>query len=459
MDENRIEELMSENEQPQKEAANQERAGSMSTQQLERQIAALEDAREELKQIRRGDKLATGVVGALIGALITLLIMIPCVFLLKGPDSQSGTSQGSGGVQQENPAEGLAGEFDTGKLTYILQLLDTYFLYDTDIDAIEDAVFHSLMSSLGDAYACYYNEEEFKELQESNEGTYYGIGVMVSQNLETNIITVTHVFRESPAEEAGIRQGDTFEAVAGLDVLEMELDDVVALIKGEEGSTVTVTVYRESTDEHLTIEVERRQVEQDMVYWNMLEDNIGYIQLIQFTGNAADQLSEALADLGAQGMEGLILDLRGNPGGLLTSVIDVGGQLLPGGTLLTIKSNYTKDKTYSVEDSGFDYPLVVLVDGNSASASEVLTGAIQDYGVGTIVGTTTFGKGIVQDIIILEDGVTGVKFTTADYYTPSGRNIHGTGIEPDVIVEWDGEEDNQLEKAVEVLKEKIGQAQ
>ena len=165
-------------------------------------------------------------------------------------------------------------------------------------------------------------------------------------------------------------------------------------------------------------------------------------------------MKQAIKELEGQGMEGLILDLRANPGGLLTSVIDVAGLLLPEGNLLTIKSNYTSDRTYPIKDSGFDLPLVVLINEYSASASEVLSGAIQDYGVGTLVGVTSYGKGVVQDVIDLGDG-TGVKFTTADYYTPSGRNIHGSGIEPDVYVELDleSETDNQLEKAAEVLAE------
>lgn len=414
-------------------------------------------AREEEAQIRRGDRLASGIIGALVGALVVLLIMIPVLFSMKGSSYQpleTGSSGESSG--QSTQASGLAGQFDEEKLNLILQYIDAYFLYDTDIDQVEDGVLKGLLDSLGDDYAYYYNEEEFAELLETNEGSYYGIGVMVSQNLETNVITVSHVFRGSPAEESGMKPGDVFYEVAGQNVQEMPVDDVVDLIKGEAGSTVTITVYRETIDDYVTMEVERRQVEQDMVYWNMLEDNIGYIQLIQFTGNAAEQLGEALADLESQGMKGVILDLRGNPGGLLTSVIDVAEQLLPEGNLLTIKSNYTSDRTYPIKDSGFDYPLVVLVNEYSASASEVLTGAIQDYGVGTIVGVTTYGKGVVQDIIDLQDG-TGMKFTTADYYTPSGRNIHGVGIEPDVYVELESEDDEQLQKAVEVLKEKMRQ--
>lgn len=414
------------------------------------------EVKSEEIQVRRGDRIASGAIGALVGALVVLLIMIPVLFSMKGSTYQpleTNSSEQNGGESQVS--ENLADQFDEEKLELILQYIDAYFLYDTDIETIEDGVLKGLLDSLGDDYAYYYNEEEFAELLETNEGSYYGIGVMVSQNLETNVITVSHVFRGSPAEEAGMKPGDVFYEVAGQNVQEMLVDDVVDLIKGEEGSTVTICVYRESIDDYVTMEVERRQVEQDMVYWNMMEDNIGYIQLIQFTGNAAEQLGEALADLKSQGMQGVILDLRGNPGGLLTCVIDVAEQLLPEGNLLTIKSNYTSDRTYPIKDSGFDCPLVVLVNEYSASASEVLTGAIQDYGVGTIVGVTTYGKGVVQDIIDLQDG-TGMKFTTADYYTPSGRNIHGVGIEPDVYVELESEDDEQLQKAVEVLKEKVG---
>lgn len=412
---------------------------------------------QEMVQHRRGDRIASGVIGALIGALVVLLVMIPVLFSMKGSTYQPSETKGDAEqTGDDSQAKDLASQFDEEKLDLILQYIDAYFLYDADIEQIEDGVLKGLLDSLGDDYAYYYNEEEFAELLETNEGSYYGIGVMVSQNMETNVITVSHVFRGSPAEEAGMRPGDVFCEVAGQNVQEMLVDDVVDLIKGEEGSTVTIRVYRESIEDYVTMEAERRQVEQDMVYWNMMEDNIGYIQLIQFTGNAAEQLGEALTDLESQGMEGVILDLRGNPGGLLTSVIDVAEQLLPEGNLLTIKSNYTSDRTYPIKDSGFSYPLAVLVNEYSASASEVLTGAIQDYGVGTIVGVTTYGKGVVQDIIDLQDG-TGIKFTTADYYTPSGRNIHGVGIEPDVYVELESEEDEQLQKAVEVLKEKMAQ--
>ena len=435
------------------------RTGKANSAQLEMLRGAYR-MNEEAVQQRLGDRIASGVIGALVGALLTLLIMVPIVFSMKGSDYQPPAGDDSQQAQQNQQGgetlTGLAAEFDQEKLELILQYIDAYFLYETDMMAIENGALSGLMGSLGDDYAYYYNEEEFAELLQSNEGTYYGIGVMVSQHLETMVTTVSHVFRGSPAEEVGMKAGDVIVEVAGQDVQQMPVDDMVELIKGEAGSTVNIKVYRESIDDYVTMDVERRQVEQDLVYWNMMEDGIGYIQLIQFSGNAASQLGEALADLESQGMKGVILDLRGNPGGLLTSVIDVAEQLLPGGNLLTIKSNYTSDRTYPVKGSDFDYPLVVLVNEYSASASEVLTGAIQDYGVGTVVGVTTYGKGVVQDVIDLGDG-TGIKFTTADYYTPSGRNIHGLGIEPDVYVELESEDDEQLQKAVEVLKEKMEQ--
>lgn len=412
---------------------------------------------EEMIQNRRGDRIAGGVIGALVGALLTLLIMVPIVFSMSGSDyvpmPTENPNQGGSENTQQNEDIHASDVVDSEKLDLILQYLDAYYLYEMDEQAMEDGIFSGLMSGLGDDYAYYYNEEEFAELLETNEGTYYGIGVMVSQNLKTMEIAVSHVFRNSPAEESGLKAGDIFIEVAGENIQQTPIDDVVDMIKGEAGSTIGIKVYRPSIEGYVSMDVERRQVEQDLVYWNMMEDNIGYIQLLQFSGNAAGQMKQAIKELGSQGMEGLILDLRANPGGLLTSVIDVAELLLPKGNLLTIKSNYTSDRTYPIKGSGFDLPLVVLINEYSASASEVLSGAIQDYGVGTLVGVTSYGKGVVQDVIDLGDG-TGVKFTTADYYTPSGRNIHGLGIEPDVYVELDmeSEEDNQLEKAAEVLK-------
>ena len=413
---------------------------------------------EEMIQNRRGDRIVGGVIGALVGALLTLLIMVPIVFSMSGSDyvpmPTENPNQGGSENTQQNEDIHASDVVDSEKLDLILQYLDAYYLYEMDEQAMEDGIFSGLMSGLGDDYAYYYNEEEFAELLETNEGTYYGIGVMVSQNLKTMEITVSHVFRNSPAEESGLKAGDIFIEVAGENIQQTPIDDVVDMIKGEAGSTIGIKVYRPSIEGYVSMDVERRQVEQDLVYWNMMEDNIGYIQLLQFSGNAAGQMKQAIKELESQGMEGLILDLRANPGGLLTSVIDVAELLLPKGNLLTIKSNYTSDRTYPIKGSGFDLPLVVLINEYSASASEVLSGAIQDYGVGTLVGVTSYGKGVVQDVIDLGDG-TGVKFTTADYYTPSGRNIHGLGIEPDVYVELDmeSETDNQLEKAAEVLKE------
>ena len=264
---------------------------------LKRRLAVLENYRDETERSRKGDKISGGVIGALLGALVALLVMIPLVFSLKSGEGQP--SQGTTG----DALTGIASDVDLKKLQNIFDYLDGYFLYDIDMDKVEDAMLHGLMTGLGDDYACYYNEEEFKELLESNEGKYYGIGVQVSQNLETMEITVTHVFRTSPALEAGMKEGDVIVGVAGQDIRQMPVDEVVGLIKGDEGSKVEIVVYRASTKENITLQVERRQVEQDFVYWEMLEDNVGYVQLIQFAGNAADQFEAALKDLNAQGMK------------------------------------------------------------------------------------------------------------------------------------------------------------
>ena len=246
---------------------------------------------EEMIQQRRGDRIASGVIGALVGALLTLLIMVPFVFSMGGGDyvpmPTESPNQGGADNTQQNEDIRVSDVVDSEKLDLILQYLDAYYLYELDEQAMEDGIFSGLMGGLGDDYAYYYNEEEFAELLETNEGTYYGIGVMVSQNLKTMEIAVSHVFRNSPAEESGLKAGDIFIEVAGENIQQTPIDDVVDMIKGEAGSSINIKVYRPAIEDYVSMDVERRQVEQDLVYWNMMEDNIGYIQLLQFSGNAA----------------------------------------------------------------------------------------------------------------------------------------------------------------------------
>ena len=293
-------------------------------------------------------------------------------------------------------------------------------------------------------------------MMESSTGRYYGIGVQVSQNINTGIITISKVFKNSPAMESGLQAGDMVMKVAGTEVTGMDLNLVVTKIKGEEGEAVNIEVFREGTGETLSLDVERRQVEITTIEYEMKEDRIGYIAFSDFEDVSYDQMMAAISTLEGMGMQGLILDLRGNPGGLLTSAVDIADAFLPEGLIVYTEDKYGNREEYtSDEEHQFNKPLVVLIDGNSASASEVLAGAIKDYGAGTLVGTTSYGKGIVQSLIPLKDK-TALKITVADYYTPNGNNIHGIGIEPDVVVErGEGDTDAQLDKALEVMREKL----
>ncbi len=342
------------------------------------------------------------------------------------------------------------------KLSLLKGKIDQSFLFDVDEDAMTEGIYKGYISSLGDPYTVYYTEEEYNKLLESSSGQYKGIGVQISQNIKTNLITVTRVFRGSGAEEAGIQPGDILYKVDGVDITQEDINNVVSSIRGGDGTTVNIEVYRESAADYVSMDVIRREVSMDTVEWKMLDGGIGYIQITEFDGVTYDQFSQALEELSGQGMKGLVLDLRNNPGGLLDSVIEIADDLLPAGTIVSTKDKNGEGSTFESDaDMKYDGPIAVLVNGNSASASEVLTGAIKDFQKGTIVGTTTYGKGIVQNIVALGDG-TAMKMTVSNYYSPNGTNIHKVGIEPDVVIEAEkGENDNQLDKAVEIIKGKM----
>lgn len=342
------------------------------------------------------------------------------------------------------------------KLGLLKEKIDSGFLFDVSEEDMEEGIYKGFLSSLGDPYTTYYTEEEYQSMLESSSGQYKGIGVQISQDVTTNLITVIQVFRGSGAEEAGIQPGDVLNKVDGEDITQEDVNNVVAKIRGGEGTTVNIEVYRESIDDFVSMDVERRDVSMDTVEWKMLDGGIGYIQITEFDEVTYEQFSQALEDLKNQGMKGLLLDVRDNPGGLLDSVTEIADDLLPAGNIVSTKDKNGRGSTYD-SDSNMEYEgaIVILVNGNSASASEVLTGALKDYERATVVGTTTFGKGIVQNIIALGDG-TALKMTVSNYYTPNGTNIHQIGIKPDVEIEAEeGGTDNQLEKAVEILNEKI----
>ena len=324
---------------------------------------------------------------------------------------------------------------------------------EIDLDQMEQGIYAGYVAGLDEDYTTYYSPEEFALFMESSSGQYSGIGAYVSQNMSTGIITIVKPFEGAPAADAGIEKDDVLYAVEGEEVTGEDLNMVVAKLKGEEGTSVKVTIYRPSEDKYIDFDVTRAVVNVPTVTYKMLDNQMGYIQISEFDEVTAEQFNAAVEELEAQGMKSLIFDLRDNGGGLLDSVCDVLDTALPK-ELLT----YTEDKDgnreeeWATDDDRIDVPMAVLVNGNTASASEIFTGALKDYDEAEIIGTTTFGKGIVQSIIPLSDG-SAVKLTSAKYYTPSGVCIHGTGIEPDQVVEYDATsgDDAQLQAAVDYL--------
>ena len=327
-------------------------------------------------------------------------------------------------------------------------------------EELEAGVYRGLLSALDDPYSEYYTAKELNDLMSQTEGIYYGIGAYVSLDTATGLPKISGTIEGSPAEAVQLRAEDLIYEVDGVSTSGKTLTEAVAMIKGEEGTEVVLTIIRDGESDYLTIPVIRAKVESPTVEFEMLDDTTAYIQITEFDEITIDQFTEALAMAKGSGMDGLILDLRANPGGSLHAVVEIAQMMLPEGLVVYTEDKNGKRTEYSCNGKReLEVPMVVLIDGNSASASEILAGAIQDYGIGTLVGTTTFGKGIVQQIIPFSDG-SAVKLTISSYFTPKGRNIHKVGVEPDVVCEFDGEAyyddenpvDNQLEKAREVLQ-------
>lgn len=392
------------------------------------------------------------IKGALSGALIMLLIVI-----LGSGVWKAATVRMAGG---EAEAAQISAESETDKkLNMLSNVIDQYYLYGDDIDekAMQDGIYKGYASGLGDPYTVYYNEEQTRDLLDSTTGEYSGIGAMMQQNYQTRQVTIGNIYKNSPAEEAGLKTGDILYQVDDHVIDQEDLSEIVSWIKGEEGTEVNLHVYRGENAEKVVCTATRRKIETQTVEYEMKEDQIGYLRILEFDAVTLKQFENALTDLENQGMKGLVIDLRSNPGGNLDTVVDMLRMILPEGTIVS-----TKDKDGNVieekneEDHEFKKPLAVLVNQASASASEIFAGAVQDYGVGKIVGMTTYGKGVVQQLVNLGDG-TCLKVTIAEYFTASGRSINKKGITPDVEVEYEADPDNedadnQLDKAVEVVK-------
>ncbi len=432
--------------------------------------------------------------GVLVGSLVTAFAGLIIVGIAAGINliGQTVMDNQAQVQMEEDPqrAENINLEQVNQKLETLQQLVDRYFLFEEDIDKdqMEAGIYKGLLAGLEDPYTVYYTQEEYETLTEETEGVYCGIGVLVSQNISSGLITALRVFQGSPAEEAGMKKGDILYKVGEAFASDFELDVLVQQeIRGAENTYVDITVLRDG--EEIELHIQRRIVEVTTVESKMLENNIGYILVTQFELVTGDQFKAAIDSLEEQGMERLIIDLRDNPGGVLDAVVEMAAYILPedklkgtivatsdkngrgdryfssGGEICFESDTGQRDPRYPKKDGHeLNIPMVVLINGNSASASEVFAGAVRDYGYAKLVGTTSFGKGIVQSLVQLDDG-SAVKMTVSHYYSPGGVDLHKKGLEPDVEVEQEIpedlkgafeiplERDNQVQRAIQVLME------
>lgn len=430
----------------------------MEIMNLNQEEEQLEYATEKKSNFFTKHKFGLGILSGMIIIVMVLFVALQVTF-----NSGRTIILGGKGVSQvENHA--LLEEDVVEKIDEIYSYLNLYYYEDYELEAIEEHLYKGVMNGLDDPYSQYYTKEEYKDLMVSTSGTYAGIGAGLNQNVDTMEVIISKVYAGTPAEEAGLMNGDYVLKVNDIDATSMELSDLVKHIRGEENTTVHMIIYRESTQETLEFDVERRYIELPSIEGEMLEDGIAYVQITEFQAKTDEQFAEMIHSLKTQGMKGLILDVRANPGGYLSSVVEIADQILPKGLVVYTEDKYGTRNEHTSDAMCMDIPLVLLIDGNSASASEILAGAIKDYEYGTLVGTTTFGKGIVQNIVPLSNG-DALKITTSKYFTPNGNYIHKVGIAPDIEIEYeytgpedepyDKQYDNQFLKALEIMQEKM----
>lgn len=436
---------------------NQDVSNQTGRGQYDQQIADIVD--EHNKERKYGSRfyrkgLLTGII-ATFSAMVLIVLSVADVCLKKGYlhiGINGDVYIQSDAVTDES---GIGSEVEA-KLNAIDSVLDSFYFEEVDDEKAKDSIYKAYLSSYGDKYTVYYTADEYKKLTETTNGTFSGIGAVCQISSEGGILLVD-VYESGAGYKAGLRSGDRIIQVDGTDVTDMDLSSAVALVKGEKGTQVGLKIVRDGATSDYT--VVRDEIEVQTVNYAITEDNIGYISVSQFENVTAKQFKAAIEDLKSEGAKGIIIDIRNNPGGLLTTVISMLKDILPNGLIVYTEDKDGNRKEYSDNDNEeLDMPLAVLVNGNSASASEIFAGAIQDYGKGVIVGTQTFGKGIVQTVKPLTDG-SAIKFTIAKYFTPKGQDIHGKGVTPDVVVEYDkdADEDTQISAALESVRAQINQ--
>lgn len=348
------------------------------------------------------------------------------------------------------------------KLDILMELVEMYYYEDVDTEEMLESAAVGLVAGVGDVYSMYYTKEDMEAFNEETEGEYAGIGCQLLADPTDQLITVTRVFKGSPAEEVGMRTGDKIVYVNDLYYSAYEMDAAVDVMRGTPGESVKVTVLRGL--ETIDFDITRKIVNITYVESQILEGNIGYVMVYDFLGNAVEGFRQALESFKEANVSSMIIDLRNNGGGLLDASVMMADMILPEGTVVSVRDKLGREDRYEIDNDYYDVPMVVLINEYSASASEILAGAIRDYKAGTLVGTKTFGKGVVQSVVDFPDG-SGLKVTTARYYTPSGECIHEVGIAPDVEAALDEdvvtlyginnlphEQDAQLQKAIELIR-------
>ena len=402
------------------------------------------------------------IIGVMLGAAIAFVGLLCIVSSRTSTINESSTDV----IETINndkltEASGALQNGSATKLETLIYILQNYYYKDIDNEDLVNGVYKGLLEGLDDPYSAYYTAEEYEDLMQTLTGNYAGIGALLQKDVKTGEVTITKVYANTPAEKASLKEGDLIVSADGNMAVDLDLDVFVQHIRGEEGTDVKLVINRDGEEKDVTCT--RASISTPTVEHQMLDGNVGYIAVSQFTEHTYDDFVAAYEDLEKQGMTSVIYDMRNNGGGLVDSVVDMLDYILPEGTVV-----YTMDKAGNREDYTSDdksqknIPVVVLVNGNTASAAEIFTGAIRDFNYGTVIGTNTFGKGIVQSTIPLSDG-SAVKLTTQTYYTPSGDSIHGKGIAPDIELEYEFQGtpddkydvtlDNQIQKALEVLSE------
>ncbi len=448
--------------------AEEQKNSADNSELVEEQAEAEESFAEDTYEVDVPKKKARKVnkqffIGMVIGWAAGLIILMLVIVIAVKASGVRLVPKGSvqGGTTGNNTSETVLDDYTIEKINAILTVFDKASILELDTEKFRRALIDGVVAGSGDKYAQYYDAEEITELMGDYGGTFFGIGASLSLN-SMGYAEVQSVYTNSPAQSGGVREGDIITQVDGVDVYGMTLDEIVAKIRGAEGTQVVVTVAREGEKDYLDLTLTRAKIEVVVVEYEMKEDNIGFIHIEQWYDTTPDQFAEAMEDLRSQGMEKLIVDLRSNTGGLLRSVVSVCEQLLPAGTIVYTENKDGVNQTYSCDGSHeIDIPVVILTNGYTASASEIFTGAMKDHGKAISLGTNTYGKGVVQSFFDFTDG-TAMKLTTEQYFTPNGTAIDGIGIAPDIEVEFDSDAyynetnrvDNQLEAAIDYLKNK-----